>query len=612
MTEEKIMPKAASNDEPPWLPPCRDAVSKLGGVLCDPSHCDSSMIKNYTHAICTCDVGYENGCKPTRYDGCCSYTMSSPVPIYSLGCYCCCGCFASDTPVAVDRDKYKAIGDFRVGDMVYVADDLSLEKWSQRAVRFSSGTGDMGVRNTLIMINYGRDGKEDYLFASRDQLFLMPDKRLKRASKLVPGKDELVMYDGAPVPIISMEVGSYEKGVHHIATSAEPAVSVDGHLILAKGIVSGDYALQISNLEAENDLLVENHENLPDFGTSEYIEMYKELKATSFKAELSGYDKSNDKITVDSELFRPLGVKGPAYIPEHAQYFVSKEQARDIFINAPRQSPASDAGRDMTNYLFKLYKAFYPQVHFYLDEENDMPNAFSFIEYGMPFVVVTGGLIRTDAVKYEALAYIIAHEIGHLYGGAPLNDAGYSCTGKADYAAINAVMPYVWIGLSSVPIVQKAIGQIKELFSFISPEHAKGRPGDKCMNISIECRLKAMEAATHISPLPECAGGPPDPALEVKGAVASEDKSGKYVTIEFNSGVDKTSAEALGHYSFTPKAPAYSARVDSEGSKVIIKIDIQEEVEYEVYVFDVLTKDKRPLVFDKDHATFTLKKTSEK
>lgn len=599
----------AVNDDPPWLGPCRDAARKLGGDLCDPVHCDNRLVKNYVHAFCNCEEGtqYENGCKPVRYEGCCPQTNSSPVPIIEKDCFCCCGCFAGDTPVAVDKDNYKAINQFRVGDMVYVADDISLEKWSQKVIKFSSGTGEVVSSNVLIMIRFNdKDGQEDYLLASRDQLFLMPDKKLKRTSRLVPGQDELLRYDGTTAVITSLETGTYKKGVHHIATSQEPAQSVDGHLILAKGIISGDYALQISRLETTEDhLMVDNHDGLPEFGTPSYIETYKHLEATSFKAQVPG----NAVTKADTQTFEPLGVKGPAYIPEHAQYFVSKEQAWDIYKNAPRQSPASDAGRELAKHLFKQFKGFYPNVVFYFDNENEMPNAFSFIEYDIPFVVVTGGLVRTDAVKYEALAYIIAHELGHLYGGSPTNDRGYSCTGQADYAAITAVMPYVWIGLSSVPVFKKGIEQIKELFSYISPEHAKGE--NKCMNISIDCRLRTMDAATKLLPLPECAGGPPDANLEVSGAEAWQDGSGKYVTVIFNDELDKPTAETLGNYSFNPTAKAYSAKVDDQdNSKVVIKIDIEEETGYEVIVEDVLSWDHKSLVFGKDKANFILKKST--
>jgi hypothetical protein len=491
--------------------------------------------------------------------------------------------------------------------MVYVADDSSLTKWSQKTVQFSSGTGSLGAENTLIKITFGKDGEEDFLFASRDQVFLMPDRKLKRASRLVPGQDHLLRPDNTTVTVLDLTVGRFKKGVHHIATSQEPATSMDGHLIVAKGIVAGDFALQTINLTAAHpEYMVDNHDDLPEFGTKEYIQTYKNLVTDTFKAHLP-----KKKITKQpgQDVFEPLGVKGPVPIPEDAEYFFTRPQAKDIQENAPRSTPASGAGRDITIYLFKLFKGFYPDVHFFLDEENELPNAYSFIQYGIPFVVVTGALIRTQAVMFESLAVIIAHELGHLYGGNPKNPKGYTCTGMADFAAISAILPNVWFGLYSAPIVSSGIEQIEKIFNFISPKHRKGVPGNRCMYISIDCRIASMKAAANTRMLPECAGGPKDPFLQVTGAKASKDYTGKYVTVEFNTAVDIDTAQSLGNYSFRPPAPAYSAVVEpQEPTAVKIQIDIEEDKDYEVFVFNVLSADDQPLVAGKNHAEFKLDK----
>ncbi len=591
--------------DPWWLPGCLENIKKLGGgKLCSEQHCTDAQ--NYSHKVCNCKSPYLDGCLDPK-PNCCSYTATSPVFVAGTetNCYCCCGCFANGTLVAESKDKSKAIEEFQLGDMVLTADGPDLKDWSQKEVQFSSGTGDLGAFNTLIKIDFGNTGEEDYIYASRDQLFLMPDKKLKRASRLVPGKDELLRPDGTTTPVQDLVVGKFKKGVHHIATSDKPASSMKGHLLSVKGIVCGDYSLQICDLTKTNsELMVDGHDELPEFGTKEYIETYKHLAADVFKTNMTEVDPAKQP---SREEFEPLGAKKPVHIPEHAQYFVTKVQAEDIKENAPHSPPDSGAGVDITNYLFKLFKGFYPEVTFYLDENNDTPNAYSFFEYDKPFVVITGRLLRTHCVMFESLALIIAHELGHLYGGKPQDRHGYTCAGMADFVAISAVIPEVWFGYYSINIVKDSIEQIRKLFEFISPKHREGIPGNKCSHISIDCRLKSIENASQTQQLPMCAGGTADPYLEVIGASASMDQTGRHVTVEFNTTLDKDSAEALGNYSFNPHAKAFSAKLDYDNpSQVVVTLDIEIGIEYEVTVFDVMSSENQPLVPGKNKAAFQL------
>lgn len=591
-----------------WWNGCVANIQKDGGVMCPEQHCNSKIFKNYSENFCNCTNSMTQ-----KYivDGKCTLDATTDVPILSENCYCCCGCFANETLVAEDSMHYKAIEDFRIGDLVYAADDASLASWSQKIVRFSAGTGNFAAQSTLIKVNYGNEGKENYLLVNRPQLFLMPDKKLKAAAKLVPGRDQLVLYDGSTVPVNSLEVGQYKKGLHHIATSSEPAKNMDGHLILAKGVVCGDYALQqaMTYTESVKALLVEGHEALPEFGTKEYIQTHSHLVANTFRSALS----EAEAVKLPKEVFEPHGLKGAVSTPEHVHYFISKAQAWDIEQKGHAAPPASAAGRDMIHYLFTIFKGFYPDVVFYVDNENESPNAYSFIEYGTPIVIVNGGLLRHVAIKFEALALVIAHELGHLNGGAPLNEAGYSCEGQADYVAVYGILPQVFYGLRAIPIIKAGVEQIKEFFDDILPDNRKGKAGSKCMDVGIDCRLSVMEAAFTMLPLPECAGGPPDPALEVEGATATKEASEISVTVSFNIPVDPETAEALGNYAFNPKVKAYSAEVDpSDPTSVVIKADIEEGIQYELLVKEVLSIEQQPLVTGKNEATFELEASAAK
>ena len=95
----------------------------------------------------------------------------------------------------------------------------------------------------MVYVQYG-DGQR--FVVTPDHLFLMPDGKLKRAERLVPGRDQFVLAKGGTTPIVSLAIGAYQGGVHNIAaTDTSVDGRLEGHLLDANGIVSGDYALQL-------------------------------------------------------------------------------------------------------------------------------------------------------------------------------------------------------------------------------------------------------------------------------------------------------------------------------------------------------------------------------
>jgi hypothetical protein len=512
--------------------------------------------------------------------------------------------------VAISATESKPINEILVGDMIYVAEDSTLKNWTTKTVEFSSGTGDKASGTIMIQVDFGTDESNfETLYVTPNQVFYVPGGKLQRANTLQPGVSLLVRADGSTVPVLQLTTGKFEKGIHHVATSQTAATSMDGHLMLAKGIVCGDFALQ---LMVNDDLFVEGQRDLPEIGTKEYMEAYKNIPGiTQYKASTLGSslkEGRNDGIKREGEkVFTPFGEKGNARIPDDVNYFVRKEQAIDIQVNAPRWPITSGAGVDMYNYLVKLFKGFFPGVNFYLDVENEVPNAYSFIEYNVPFIVVNGGLIRTKCVGFELLALVIAHELEHLYGGDPKGENGYTCEGMADYAAIAAVFPYIWFGMYSYSYRAAALDQVKVFFDFINPENRNGMPGNRCNFISIDCRLSAMAAASSTKDLPYCAGGNADPYLQVTGASAVQNGQYADVTINFNVAVDEATASALGNYVFRPKAAAFKAVVSStDPAAVIVTADIIPDTEYLVTVYNVLSANDEPLVAGKNQAKFTL------
>lgn len=99
--------------------------------------------------------------------------------------------------------------------------------------------GAAGGQWTMV---YLRFGEEQSLICTPDAVVLLPNGELRRSVKLNP-RDQLVDKDGNAVPIESVVLGYYLGGVHDLATDA-PTGSIDGHLLVANGVVIGDYTLE--------------------------------------------------------------------------------------------------------------------------------------------------------------------------------------------------------------------------------------------------------------------------------------------------------------------------------------------------------------------------------
>jgi hypothetical protein len=554
------------------------------------------------------------------------------VPYFDQGvyCYCCCTCLAYGTPIAVAANDYKAVEQFLVGDMVLVTGpDLS---WKLAEVAFSAGTGFLSRASLFIKVTFEVNGNEDFILVTQSQVFLMPDGTVKRADRLAPGVDQLVLAAGGTTPLISLEIGRYGKGIHHIATSLGPTTDLDGHLINAAGIVIGDYALQMGLRDSQSETARgEDLDELPTLGTPEYAQRYTHLEATAFRAALPGSGAASSAtavaesaVTIVAEPdaavaedaseaaasreadFTPLGMNS-RYIPPDALSFVTAEQAWDIEQRAPRQPPASNVAIDSVQYLFKMHQTFYPEVHFVFEFESEVPNAWGFVENDVPFVIVSAGLTRTDALGFEGFAFIIAHALSGIYGGPPVADSGYSCMGQADYAAIVGVMSSVWRGPLFPKMLLPALAQVQQLFSYIAPSHRGGLPGNTCMHISIECRLQTMQAAMMSMPLPACAGGPTIDYLQLNSASAEAIAGGAIITLTFNEAVNTLTAQYPENFVLTPAVTVDKATVDEDDpSKVKLSAQITPGVEYKIDVAYVQSKNGDPIDPNKHSATFKL------
>ncbi|MBX3019678.1 MAG: hypothetical protein KF767_17450 [Bdellovibrionaceae bacterium] len=64
-------------------------------------------------------------------------------------------------------------------------------------------------------------------------------------------------------------------------------------------------------------------------------------------------------------------------------------------------------------------RAEYPEVEFELHLESPLVVASADVRGGRKFVRLDGGLLRSPRLNADILRFVICHELGHLYGGAP-------------------------------------------------------------------------------------------------------------------------------------------------------------------------------------------------
>ncbi|HYF32537.1 MAG TPA: hypothetical protein VD993_15540 [Chitinophagaceae bacterium] len=133
---------------------------------------------------------------------------------------------------------------------------------------------------------------------------------------------------------------------------------------------------------------------------------------------------------------------------------------------------------------------------------SEIRNFFAkFPEGGQRIVEIHGGLVRIKSFKAEGIALMIAHEVGHHFGGAPkdLVETWRSCEGQADYYAVS-VMREVFGVSNYINMTRKAIRQVTKFFGAFSP--ILGISG--CAHPSYACRIDIFNAALNGDPMPVC------------------------------------------------------------------------------------------------------------
>lgn len=417
-------------------------------------------------------------------------------------CYCNCSCLAFFTPVQVDKELYKKIGDVKIGDMIMT---LNKDKtWTKSKVNFSGGTEDSTYTNPYMI--YVKTEDNSVLISTPDHLYLLPNGSLKRADRLNIS-DKLVNNELKPVKIVELTSGTYVGKIHHIATGQWDSTNVttDNHLINTFGIISGDYFLQLFYKNEENEML-------PQLGTAKNLSKV--------------FDTASMRFIVDKRLF---SIKAPMAISKGTDGFTYSFKPNVRTADPPGAvyfiPPGLDSSAvmlfaldytipyEMAEYLNQHFKTFYPQIEYRIAWTDDRVNAFASREGNKWVVTLLGGLIRHPYMQLEGVGLVLAHEIGHHLGGPPHYGGTWaSCEGQADYWGARIAMRKVWFGQYAIEQLEKGSLQVYNLFAYglragnlMQLDLSKIAAAAGCGHPPAQCRLDTYRAAIFLNPKPGCA-----------------------------------------------------------------------------------------------------------
>lgn len=411
-------------------------------------------------------------------------------------CWCKCSCLASSTPVETDNNNWKAIGEVKVGETVLAIN--SNGNWEKSNVVYSDGSS-MPEQPYPYAI-YVTTENNITLITTASHLFLMSDGKLKRADKISP-TDKLLDKSKKPLKITTITSGSYHGPIHHIATTNwdESKLTVDGHLINTSGVISADYFAELF-LQPTQDLS-------PQVGSQEYLTKYR-------ISEFVGNKSLKDTIQFSEKTrFIPHKQKKD---PVNAMYFIPP--GLDI-AKAGELSPLDNSiPYEMALYLADHFRVYYPNVIYHIEWTDNRVNAFAWMEGNQRHVSLLGGLLRHSAIKIEGASLVLAHELGHHFGGNPKypTNPWSSCEGQADYWGALVGMRKVWFGQTALENTDKGSVQLYNLFAYglqrnlITMDWDKFKTENKlaglCSHPPAACRLETYRAAMRADLKPACAG----------------------------------------------------------------------------------------------------------
>ncbi|HOY04719.1 MAG TPA: hypothetical protein PLO67_04910 [Saprospiraceae bacterium] len=559
------------------LPYHCDTITGVGGDYHD--ECVDAGIIYFQVRVATCWNSTTNQSRyfpPSTFFRDCDALHSQDPAWQQRWCYCCCACFAKDTLVAVPGG-YAEIYTIPQGAKVLTAS--AYEKggltWSESTVKFSMGTGE-GPQPFMVYIGFEKEGTKD-LICTQEQPFLLSNGKYTTAGKLTPGM-QLVDKEGEPVDIQFVSLGYYDGAVHHIATAAPWTGSPAGHLILAGGVVAGDFEMQIKFGELPDHLKDDVDNTQPVIGTQAYDEAVSKLGNVSmpsdahfqfrYKNTAGGNETSKQ---LGSGVFKTYSrITSP--VPVGAQSLLTAQQARDVLKNGTQVTFSDPTPKYFFETAQIQLNAYFPDIVFYYDAFDMLPNVYAFDAYGKKIVQVSGGLARLAEFNFEGLIMAMAHGAGCFYGGAPKTFDGYTAVGQADRFAFGSVTRSLWLGDPAFGYIDAGIRQWMYMFDLINPDHRGGT--DPISNPSIECREMVIQSAPFGGGLPPCAGGTPPRLIQLQVAQAV---SLTQVELVFNLAINPETANNVANYEFSPEVKVLQARRSVE-KDFVVELELETEL----------------------------------
>lgn len=430
-------------------------------------------------------------------------------------CNCTCSCLAFDTPVRQSATSTKAIQTFVIGDRVlaFDADGQSRES----TIAFSNGTSATSVQPEMAYVSF-RIGNEDITVTTTlNHTFLGADRRLIQAQMLVPNY-QVMLADGAVTVITKLEIKSYTGGVWNIATTTEQPENLDGHLVDTDGILSGDFALQLFYDDLAAKGYAVPRDSLPAVTTRAHDAMVDAHAASQQGVTLAARPQrdlasfmasagSNNAISILGASKGGITLNGDhsftLQIPKSAlnQGFLTAAQAVEV-----QGLQQADSTRDPQRagnclWLFKLFHGFYPQIHFIYDAASREANAFSFVLGPQQYVLVQGGLARTEHMKWQGLALLLGYLVARFDKDA-LDTL--HCKAIADYLAPSTLQT-VFNPLYPT-VIFESLKQVTALFSHIPSKEDDPVPG--CASTTLDCRVETYKQSIAFLPEPSCIEAP--------------------------------------------------------------------------------------------------------
>lgn len=422
-------------------------------------------------------------------------------------CYCICSCLGEGTEITLGDGNTRAVQYIRVNQDKILAAGLDL-KFHDVLVTQQSFAPRAKTANT-IFLSYHVEGRQLASVVTQSHPFLLYDSRKIVGAALLSPSDRLVDRNGKPVTIESIRWGTYEGSFWEIATSlTQPDANLSDHLIVAGGVVIGDFAVEtFINYPTSDAVPFGDAIRLdgPVVGSREWIAAYG--VPTVSADEVASID-------VNGNRFIPASAQR-IHVPAHASDFFPEWQADWFLAVAPKRPYNDPYALELCEWLLdRVFRPVYPEVEFLFNWYSEEVNSHSWVDNGRKYVYLSGGLARMEAMDYDSVALAIAHELGHLYGKPDGSPSGVTCEGEADFYGAAVGLRNVWFGEYYFKGTRQAIDQIKQVYGYLTAPGEQGKRyeantarTDKQGRRypSNECRIETWEAGMSSPKKPACA-----------------------------------------------------------------------------------------------------------